>query len=185
MLGTALLAGTDLDGRDAPGAPLVAIVNEAFAERFLKTKQPIGRTFKLQVSPGDPDPAYQIVGVVQNTKYANLREALGPVAYFPEAQLTDPDPVLTQVMVLVRSRLPLSTLTASMTAAGRDVSPAMLVGYRTLGGGIRQSFLRERLMATLSAFFGPLAVWLEVCWLVTGRACMVARRRNGGGHRMA
>src|SRR5207248_2570160 len=57
MLGTSLLAGRDFDERDTPGAPLVAIVNEAFAEKFLKTKQPIGRTFKLQVSPSDPDPA--------------------------------------------------------------------------------------------------------------------------------
>src|SRR5258708_26817659 len=72
-----------------------------------------------------------------------------------------------------------------MAAAGRDVSPAMLVSYRTLGGDIRQSFLRERLMATLSAFFGALAVLLAVIGLYGVMSYMVARRRNEIGIRMA
>ena len=61
----------------------------------------------------------------------------------------------------------------------------MLVSYRTLGGDIRQSFLRERLMATLSAFFGALAVLLAVIGLYGVMSYMVARRRNEIGIRMA
>jgi ABC-type antimicrobial peptide transport system permease subunit len=81
--------------------------------------------------------------------------------------------------------LPLSSLTASITAAARGVSPGMLVSYRTLGGDIRRSFLRERLMATLSAFFGALAVLLAVIGLYGVMSYMVARRRNEIGIRMA
>jgi len=185
LLGTSLLAGRDFDERDVPGAPSVAIVNDAFAETYFKTKNPIGRTFRFEVSPGDPDLTYQIVGVVQNTKYANLREPLGPVAYFPAAQMPVPDPLLTDVKILVRSGLPASSLGPSITAAARDVSPSMLVGYHTLSGDISRSLLRERLVATLSAFFGALAVLLAVVGLYGVMSYMVERRRNEIGIRMA
>src|SRR5262249_28035083 len=128
---------------------------------------------------------YQVVGLVRNTKYADMRETPGPIAYFPEAQVPIPDPVLTEVMVLLRSRQPVSSLTAAITAAARELNPAMLVRYRTLDGDIRQSFLRERLMATLSAFFGALAVLLAVVGLYGVMSYMVAQRRNEFGIRMA
>ena len=188
ILGTPILAGRDFDERDVPGAPMVAIVNEAFAEKYFQAKNVIGRTFKFQVSPGDPDPTYQIVGIVQNTKYTNLREPLGPVAYFPSAQIPTPDATLAGVMLLVRSRLAASspsTLSASITAAARDVHPSILVNYRTLTGDLQRSFLRERLMATLSAFFGVLAVLLAVIGLYGVMSYMVERRRNEIGIRMA
>jgi predicted permease len=185
LLETPLLAGRDFDERDVPGAPMVAIVNESFADTYFHRKDAIGRTFRFEVSPGAPDPTYQIVGIVRNTKYSGLREDLGPVAYFPEAQMPEPDPQLAGVIVLVRSRLPLSSLSASITAAARDVSPAMLVRYRSLTDDIRQSFLRERLVATLSAFFGVLAVLLAVIGLYGVMSYMVARRRNEIGIRMA
>ena len=185
LLETPLLAGRDFDERDLPGAPMVAIVNESFADTYFHTRDAIGRTFRLQASPGAPDPTYQIVGIVRNTKYLSLREDLGPVAYFPEAQMPEPDPQLAEVMVFVRSRLPQSSLSAAITAAARDVSPAMLVSYRALTTDIRQSFLRERLVATLSAFFGGLAVLLAVIGLYGVMSYMVARRRNEIGIRMA
>ncbi|HEY6214676.1 MAG TPA: FtsX-like permease family protein, partial [Vicinamibacterales bacterium] len=78
-----------------------------------------------------------------------------------------------------------STLSASITAAARDVHPSILVNYRTLTGDLQRSFLRERLMATLSAFFGVLAVLLAVIGLYGVMSYMVERRRNEIGIRMA
>ena len=184
-LGTPLVAGRDFDERDTAGAPWVAIVNQAFADQILKTTQPIGRAFKLQVSPGDLDPIYEVVGVVRNTKYNDLRGPLGPIAYFPEAQLSDPDPALTEVQMLVRSRIATPALTAAITAAARDVNPSMRVSYRVLSDDIQQSFLRERLMATLSGFFGGLAALLATIGLYGVMSYMVARRKNEIGIRMA
>lgn len=184
-LETPLVAGRDFDERDTAGAPWVAIVNEAFADQILKTKQPIGRPFKLQVSPGEPDPIYEVVGVVRNTKYNDLRGPLGPIAYFSEAQLTDPDPALPEVQMLVRSRIATPALTAAITAAAQDVNSSMLVSYRVLSDDIQQSFLRERLMATLSGFFAALALLLATIGLYGVMSYMVARRRNEIGIRMA
>jgi putative ABC transport system permease protein len=153
-LGMTFVSGRDFDEHDTAGSTPVAVVNEAFAEKILKAKNPIGRTFKQQVSPGDPNPVFEVVGVVRNSQYADLREIPGPIVYFPESQEADPDPVLSSVSVLVRGRVPLVQLTTALTAAAREVSPSILVRYRMLDQDIRRSFLRERMMAILSGFFG-------------------------------
>lgn len=180
-----LLAGRDFVESDLPGTPWVAIVNEAFAEKLLGTTHPIGRTFRLQASPGEPDPTYEVVGVVANTKYADVRETPGPIAYFPEAQMPTPDPQLSEVQVVVRSSLPLSSVSPAITAAGRSISPSMLVSYRILRSDAEETFLRERLMATLSAFFAGLAAVLAMIGLYGVMSYIVARRRNEIGIRLA
>ncbi|HEX6465136.1 MAG TPA: ABC transporter permease [Vicinamibacterales bacterium] len=180
-----ILAGRDFTEADLPGTPWVAIVNESFAEKLLGTKQPIGRTFKLEIGPGDPDPIYEVVGVVPNTKYADVRDGFGPIAYFPEAQMPTPDPRLTDVQVLVRSSLPLSVVSPQITAAGRAMNPDTLVTYRTLRTDTEATFLRERLMATLSAFFAGLAAFLAMIGLYGVMSYMVTRRSNEIGIRLA
>ncbi len=187
LLGIPLITGRHFDERDVPGAPRVAIVSQALAERFLKTKMPIGRTFRLQVSPGEPDPVYQVIGLVADTKYADFHEPIGPMLYLPEAQDASPNSSepFSEVLMLVRGRVPVTQLTASITAAARDVSPAVLVRYRTLAGDIQAGFLRERLMATLSGFFGALAALLATIGLYGVLSYTVARRRNEIGIRLA
>ena len=76
MMGTPLLEGREFDDHDAPGAPLVAIVNQAFAEKFFGGADPVGKTFRLGAGKGKPQPAYQIAGLVANTKYVDLRETI-------------------------------------------------------------------------------------------------------------
>ena len=89
-MGTPLLRGRDFDEHDTLAAPRVAIVNESFARVFFGGKNPLGRTFQLVEGPGEPQPAYQIVGLVRDTKYTSLREPFGPIAFFPTRQ--DPKP---------------------------------------------------------------------------------------------
>jgi MacB-like protein len=73
-MGTPVLEGRELDEHDAPGSPLVAIVNQAFAEKYFGSTNPISKTFRLGAGKGKPQPAYQIVGIVANAKYVDLRE---------------------------------------------------------------------------------------------------------------
>jgi putative ABC transport system permease protein len=184
-LGIPFVAGRDFDDRDVAGAPMVAIVNEAFAEKILGTKDAIGRTFRVRVSPGEPDPTFEIVGVVRNTKYQDVRDAFGPLAYYPEAQETRPDAVLAEVQVLLRARVPVEQLTPSITAAAREIGPGTLVSYRTLDEDVRRSFQRERMMAILSGFFGALGAVIAMIGLYGVISYSVARRRNEIGVRMA
>jgi hypothetical protein len=97
-MGTPLLRGRDFNDRDTLASPRVAIVNESFAQVFFGGRNPIGRTFQLTEGPGEPQPAYQVVGVVRDTKYVDLREAFGPIAYFPTRQ--DPKPIPFQSLVI-------------------------------------------------------------------------------------
>ncbi len=180
-----LVSGRDFTESDLPGSPYVAIVNEAFAEKLLGTRQPVGRAFKLLASPGEPDPTYEVVGLVANTKYADVRETPGPIAYFPEAQMTMPDPRLSEVQAFVRSSLPLTAISPAITAAARAMSPGILVSYRTVRADADGTFLRERLMATLSAFFAGLAAVLAMIGLYGVMSYIVTRRSNEIGIRLA
>jgi hypothetical protein len=89
-MGIALLAGRDFDARDTLGAPKAAVVNEAFAKLFFAGANPVGHTFRVEGEAGQPDRIYQIVGLVRNTKYYELREEFLPVSFLPIAQNENP-----------------------------------------------------------------------------------------------
>jgi putative ABC transport system permease protein len=185
LLDIPLREGRDFTERDLPGTPAVTVINQAFAETILHTRHPMGRRFKLEIASGEADITYEVIGMVNSTTYADVRDAPGPIAYFPEAQMPDPDARLSDVQLFVRSSLPLSTLSPSITAAGRAFDPGTLVSYSTLERDVTESFLRERLMATLSAFFAGLAALLAMIGLYGVMSYMVARRRNEIGIRLA
>ena len=92
-MGTPVLRGRDFNDGDTLASPRVAIVNESFAQVFFGGRDPIGRTFQLTEGPGEPQPAYQVVGLVRDTKYVDLREAFGPIAVLCDAPGSEADPV--------------------------------------------------------------------------------------------
>ena len=83
---------------------------------------------------------------------------------------------------MLRSRAPLAALTAEVT---RAIGPNIIVQYQTMESQVRDSLLRERLMATVSGFFGGLAGLIATIGLYGVMSYMVARRRNEIGIRMA
>jgi len=89
-LGMKLVAGRDFDGRDTPQSPKVAIVTESFARTHFGGRDPLGQAFQIEAGPGEPQPFYQIVGVVRDTKYRDLREPFTPLAHV--SALQDPEP---------------------------------------------------------------------------------------------
>jgi putative ABC transport system permease protein len=181
-MGTPLLAGRDFNEGDRPGAPKVAIVNQEFARKIMHTENPVGKTFKIDVYQGEPQFEYQIVGLVKNSKYADLREDFPPIAYYPQLQDGKPQP---GTEVIVRSSMGLEPLLDSLRKEVRDVNPAITIDFHVYNGMIKQSLLRERLLATLSGFFGALAVVLATIGLYGVIAYLVARRTNEIGIRMA
>jgi putative ABC transport system permease protein len=181
-MGTPVLRGRDFNDRDTLASPRVAIVNESFAQVFFGGRDPIGRTFQLTEGPGEPQPAYQVVGLVRDTKYVDLREAFGPIAYFATRQ--DPKPIPFQSLV-IRSAQSEASLSAAVKQAIVEANPNILIRFDTLSSQIGKTLLRERLMATLSGFFGALAGMIAVVGLYGVMSYMVARRRNEIGVRMA
>jgi predicted permease len=181
-MGTALVAGRDFDDRDTAGSPKVTIVNEAFAKKFFGDTNPLGRTIRVEGQAGKPDPMYQIVGVVRNTKYYELREDFLPVSFLPAAQDDSPG---AEVTYMLRTAAPLGDLFRSVKAAVAEVHPEIAIQFQVMTAQLQDSLMRDRLMATLAGSFGFLAAVLATLGLYGVIAYMVARRRNEIGVRIA
>jgi predicted permease len=177
-----MLAGRDFDDRDVTGGPKVAIVNEAFARQMTGDSSPVGKRFWRQQTPSEPQTLYEIVGVVKNTKYVEMREDFRPIVFLASAQDAHPD---SFAEVLLRSNLPLADVVPSVKRAVAVANLAIDVDFAPMKTLIQDSLLPDRLMATLSGFFGFLAVLLATLGLYGVISYMVARRTNEIGIRMA
>jgi predicted permease len=181
-LETTLLAGRDFDERDTLSSPKVAIVNETFAKKFMEGKNPVGRTFIIDEYVGRPRPMYTIVGMAHDAKYYELREDIEPLIYVSSTQDDDPG---QGGQFLIRTAGPASGLMSPLKQAVADASPQISLNFHVLSTDIKEGLLRERLMATLSGFFGFLAAILATIGLYGVISYTVARRTNEIGVRMA
>jgi predicted permease len=182
MMGTTIVAGRDFVRSDSKGGAPVAIVNESFAKAILSGVSPIGRTFQVQEPPGVARPSYLIVGVVADTKYSDLRSPAEPIAYLAAAQEPRPEPYL---QVIVRSAGAPAAAHASVTTALATINRSIGVQIQSMDEQITRVLLPERLMATLSGFFGALAALIATIGLYGVMSYMVMRRRTEIGIRMA
>jgi putative ABC transport system permease protein len=182
MLDTPLLAGREFDARDTATSPKVAIVNETFARQLTNGANLIGERFRIEATPYDPETVYEIVGLVKDTKYLSLQETFSPIAFLPISQSPRPSP---SGQILIRSNTPLPGLIASVKSTLMEINPDIRFRFQVFKTQIRDSLLRERLMATLSGFFGFLAALLASIGLYGVISYMVGRRTHEIGIRMA
>jgi ABC-type antimicrobial peptide transport system permease subunit len=152
------------------------------AKKFFAGQSPIGKHYHEDYmdKPGDP---VEIVGVVKDAKYASLREEILPSAYVAAMQNAKPF-TSKNFEIRVASGSPAAAIPAVKSAiaeVNRDVS----VQFKTLALQVDESLARERLLATLSGFFGGLALLLAMIGLYGVMSYNVARRRNEIGIRMA
>ena len=180
-MGTPLLMGRDFDERDNQQSPKVAIVNEQFAKKLFGGEA-LGKTFQIAADRGEKRYDFQVVGVVRNTKYYDLRENFEPLAFYPEAQDEKPE-AWTQIMV--RSDLDLVSVINGVKGAIAQVDSGVSVDFHAYNRQIEDGLLRERLLATLSSFLGILAAVLATIGLYGAIGYIVARRTNEIGIRMA
>jgi predicted permease len=177
-----LIAGRDFSDADTVETPTVAIVNESFVRMVANDEPVLGRRLKVEATPTQAESAYEIVGVVRDAKYLDLRQEPTPVVFLAARQSTRPGEFM---QVMVRSDLPRSGFTAAMTQAVREVNRGVIVSFTDFEEQIRRTLVRERLMATLSGFFGLIAAALAVVGVYGVVAYGVTRRTQEIGVRIA
>jgi len=182
-LGTAFIAGRDFDERDGAGSARTVIVNQAFVAKFFAGENPIGRVISETPDPYSEAAPLEIVGVVGDAIYRSSRESPQPTMYWSLARMKRP-PAAVKLIVRAASGTP-STLTKSVAAAVSGVNPELTLAIRPFEDQVAASFAQERIVATLSGFFGALALVLAGLGLYGITAYAVTRRNIELGIRMA
>jgi predicted permease len=182
-LGIPILAGRAIRVQDnAPFKYTVAVVNESFAKKFFPGRNPIGQRFGLVNDIATVTPDIEVVGLIPDRKYRDLRETPPPQAYFPYYE----DAKFRGMYIYLRTQSDPIQLEHELRQRMRQFDPHVpVVDLETVNERIGFSLRTERLVASLSAVFGGLATLLAVLGLYGVMAYAVLRRTREIGIRMA
>ncbi len=173
--GIPLVAGRDFAETDTRTSAKVAIVNETFVKRYLADGAPIGRPVHTRGEPNYPETVYEVVGVVKDTKYADVREEIQPIAYVPVTQ----HPALRPFPgIAIRSTLPPSELVPEVRRRLVSLNADLVLGFNVFETQLRDRLVRERTMAWLAGGFGLLATLMSTIGLYGVISYMTVRRRQ-------
>ncbi|MGC4055641.1 MAG: ABC transporter permease [Paludibaculum sp.] len=180
-LGIPLIAGREFNAGDTATSPRVAIVNEAFARFYFGTATPLGR----RIGPGGGKAEYVVVGVTRNAKYREMRETPVRFWYVPFDQLPEKG-AFRALTVFVRTSSDPGTVAGSLRSVVARIDRSLpLFDIKTVDAQIEDNVRLERLLATLSIFFGIVAALLAGAGLFGVLWYSVSRRRHEIGIRLA
>jgi predicted permease len=162
-------------------APTTVMINEKFAKKYFSGRNPIGLHLGFGTDPGTPTDM-EVIGVVKDFKYTNLRDEIPEQAYIPYLG----DRFLGGMTIYVRTIGDANQLMSTVRSTVRDMDPNVPVyAMRTTEVTINESLSTERMIASLSAVFGFLATLLAVIGLYGVMAYTVAQRTREVGIRIA
>jgi predicted permease len=182
-LGVRMLAGRDFDVRDSrpPGERGIrsAIVNDSFVQRYLRGRNPLGTLICEKAGP-DAKPDIEVVGVVADFSYRGIREQ-SEQAFFP---IFEGDDAQGTFYVRVRGT-PENAFETIRTIVRKADSALPITFLRTVDEQVDRSLVTERMLATLSAAFGFLAIAISLVGLYGVMSFVVAQRTREIGIRLA
>ena len=183
--------------QDAHGAPLAAVVNQRFVDKYMHGDNPLGHeiVFGGKKSHG----RYQIVGMASDVKYARIRGDAPPTVYFPHTQISaarggyrgaqQDVPSFSWPFMTFSVKSPLAGQASLLADIRRELTNldknVPMVDVKTETQVISQVLFLERTFAALSSAFGSLALLLACVGLYGTMAYAVARKINEIGIRMA
>lgn len=194
-VGNPILRGRGISERDTMDSQHVAVINEAFARKFFKNEDPIGRYFgRPGASPGSHD--YEVVGIAQDARYLafDFDKPIGAFFFLPAAQYDifksgqmEPDPgshFLHDIVVVTAPGASLSL--PQIRQALASVDPRLpIFSIESLKDQVSGQFTQQRLIARLASFFGLLSLALASIGLYGVTAYNAGRRTTEIGVRLA
>jgi macrolide transport system ATP-binding/permease protein len=191
-VGTHVVMGRGIGVQDTHTAPSVATVNQAFVKKFFSPgENPIGQHFGDPGTNGTGD--FEIVGVVEDTTYTNVRWKNHAMYFLPitqrqasDKQPTDEDIELYAGTIVLETAQPMNDLEAIARKTLVTINPNLtVVKFQTFDQQIAGRFTQERMISRLMTLFGGLALLLASIGLYGVTAYTVARRTSEIGIRMA
>ena len=199
-VGTRVLLGRGVTEQDSLTSTHVAVVNKRFADKYLTGKPPIGQHFGTdRAMTGE----YEIVGVVDDTKYGDPAEATRPMFFTPLTQLTTYEKIDATAAIkqqaaqneqfehfasnlIVRYQGDSATMANTMRATLHSIDPNIpILRLLTYSDQVSNAFTQQQLVVRLTAIFGALALLLASIGLYGVTAYGVQRRVPEIGLRMA
>jgi predicted permease len=178
-LGMRMLRGRDFADTDTPASTRVVIVNDSLARRFFPNADPIGRV--ISIGRNERRRNLQIVGLVRDAKYQTLQEPARRIAYLPIAQEAIDRNLFAEVRPLGRP----SSIVERIRSEAWAMDAGVPIRIETVADRIRESLVKERVMALLASGLGFTALALACAALYGLLAYAVSRQAKEIGLRLA
>jgi predicted permease len=181
-LGLRRVAGRFLDERDVRGAPPAVVVNRTFAERHLEGMA-VGSVLPFEI---DDTPAWNVVGVVEDARPANLGDPRQPEIFLPSAQREAGLSAVQAVSLLVRTRQPPATLAVTLRTLLLEQDGNLVPGWiRPLHEILGDRLAQPRLRSVVVGAFAGCALVVAGVGLFGVLSYTVSQRRREIGLRVA
>jgi predicted permease len=195
VIGNPIVKGRGISEQDTASSRHVAVINEAFARKFFRNEDPIGKHFGQHDVGSERE--YEIVGIAKDARYLTFKldKPVGPFFFLPEAQhdlsskaeakdLNPGSHFMHDIVIVTQPGASLSF--AQLQQAMASIDPNLpVLSIRTLKEQVAGQFRQQRLIARLTSFFGVLSLILSCIGLYGVTAYNAGCRTNEIGVRMA